>query len=89
MGGPAMGEKHEHHRDSEVEDYQHRRTEDFAIPESAKWIAAFINRIGFPIFAFCVLSYFYFVGLQKNTAVIGELRDVMLSVKVSLDAPRR
>lgn len=81
-------EKHEHKRDSEDDIVEHRREEDYVIPASAKWIASFINRIGFPIFAFCVLSYFYWVGLQKNTAVIGELRDVMLSVKVSLDARR-
>lgn len=83
-----MSEKHEHKRIDEDEPMEHRREEDAMIPASAKWIAAFINRIGFPIFAFCVLSYFYFVGLQKNTAIIGELRDVMMAVKVSLDARR-
>ncbi len=83
-----MSDRHEHHRDSEEEEFLHRREEDMAIPIWMKWSANFINRIGFPIFAFCILSYFYFVGLQKNTAVIGELRDVMLSVKVSLDARR-
>lgn len=83
-----MNDQHKHRRDDEPGDITHEREDDLAVPASAKWAAAFINRIGFPIFAFCILSYFYFVGLQKNTAVIGELRDVMLSVKISLDARR-
>lgn len=83
-----MSDKHEHRRDSEDDVILHERAEDVAIPSSAKWAAAFINRIGFPIFAFCILSYFYWVGLQKNTAVIGELRDVMMAVKLSMDARR-
>lgn len=83
-----MTDKHEHKRDSEEEEFEHKRVEDFAIPDSAKWMAAFINRIGFPIFAFCLLSYFYFVGLKQNTEAINNLKDVMISVKVSLDARR-
>lgn len=83
-----MTDKHAHHRDEEDALIEHRREEDMAIPEWMKWIAAFINRIGFPIFAFCILSYFYWVGLNKNTQIIGELRDVMLAVKVSLDSRR-
>lgn len=82
-----MSEKHEHRRDSE-EWVEHRRDDDMAMPNWVKWTAAFLNRVGFPIFAFCVLAYFYFIGLQKNTMVIGELRDVMLAVKISLDARR-
>lgn len=81
-------DKHEHRRDSEDEIVEHRRAEDFIIPYSAKWVATFINRIGFPIFAFCLLSYFYWVGLRQNTTALSELRDVMLAVKVSLDARR-
>ena len=81
-----MTDKREHHRDSEESDFAHERSDDYAIPDSAKWIAAFINRIGFPIFAFCLLAYFYFVGLKQNTEAITQLKDVMISVKTSLDS---
>lgn len=77
---------HGHHRDSEDALMVHRREEDFAIPDSAKWVAAFINRIGFPIFAFCLLAYFYFVGLKQNTAAIIQLKEVMLTVQTTLQA---
>lgn len=83
-----MTEKREHHRDSEDLEFEHKRVDDFAIPDSAKWMAAFINRIGFPIFAFCLLAYFYFVGLKQNTEAIIDLKGVMMAVKVSLDARR-
>lgn len=83
-----MSEKHEHRRDSEDDEFVHARRDDFIVPDSAKWIAAFINRIGFPIFAFCLLSYFYFVGLKQNTQAILDLKEVMISVRASLDARR-
>lgn len=83
-----MNEKHEHRRENEPYDVEHKREDDYAIPASAKWIAAFINRIGFPIFAFCVLSYFYVIKMDENTVVLRQLRDVMMAVKVSLDARR-
>lgn len=82
-----MTEKHEHKRDSETMEFEHHRADD-GIPANAKWIADFVNRIGFPIFAFLVLAYAYFVQLNNNTRVIGELRDVMMAVKVSLDSRR-
>lgn len=72
-----MNEKYEH-------SLERRRGE--SIPEWLKGLAAFINRIGFPIFAFCVLAYFTFVIQVKTTNVIGELRDVMLAVKASLES---
>lgn len=80
-----MSERHVHCRDDEGNLIVHRREDDFSMPNMVRWAATFINRVGFPIFAFCVLAYFYFVGLQKNTKVIGELRDVMMAVKMSLD----
>ena len=58
------------------------------VPNWMKWSATFINRVGFPIFAFCVLAYIVFVKMDQNTKVISELRDVMLSVKVTMDARR-
>lgn len=54
---------------------------EFDMPPAAKWIAAFINRIGFPIFAFCIMTYMCFVSLrdmskniQTNTSVIASLQ---------------
>ena len=55
---------------------------DHDVPIKARWIADFINRIGFPIFAFCVLAVAYFwqldhmrISYESNTARIVESVD--------------
>ncbi len=38
---------------------------DSEIPVVLKWVMTFINRIGFPIVAFGVVSYLCFVTIEK------------------------
>lgn len=59
----------------------HEREDDYGMPVSFKVIAAFINRIGFPIFAFCVMTYICFWTLAKNTEALNQNTLVLQSLK--------
>lgn len=54
----------DHRRDSDLEEYEHRR-EDDEIPHWLKWIFIAINRVGFPIVAFFFMWYISTVSLKK------------------------
>lgn len=58
---------------------------DQGMPVWMKWSADFIQRIGFPIFMCLVMTYFCFFVLERNTKAITDLKDVLVSVKSSID----
>jgi hypothetical protein len=42
------------------------------IPKFLKLIMVFIDRVGFPVLAFCLMFYFAFFTLQKMTIALAE-----------------
>ena len=42
------------------------------MPSTLRYIMIFIDRIGFPILAFCIMSYICFVTLNKLTDALTE-----------------
>lgn len=68
----------------------HRRSNDelSQIPPTLKYVLIFIDRVGFAIFAFCLISYICFisigkvnVSLQQNTTAIQELSSTIRTLK--------
>lgn len=45
---------------------------DHDMPKALRWTMEFINRVGFPIFAFIVLAYLCFVSLGKLERAVTE-----------------
>ena len=44
-------------------------------PGALKWVMVFIDRVGFPIVAFCIMAYMCFVTLDKvKTATEAQTR---------------
>lgn len=62
--------------------YSHR---DDDLPPYLKWTMNFINRIGFPIVAFGVMSYMCFISIKEQTTAINQLKEVFISMKGSID----
>lgn len=59
-----------------------RRQSDFeGMPLSFKVVATFINRIGFPIFAFCVLAWFHFIQYPKLVEAINQNTSALVVLK--------
>lgn len=55
--------EHRHHRDSEMESFEHDRSGE--IPRWLGWTLTSINRVGFPIVAFFFMWYFATVSMKK------------------------
>lgn len=64
---------------------EHHREADGYIPSRIKWIMTFINRVGFPIVAFGVVSYLCFATIKEQGKAILELKEVFISMKGSID----
>ena len=56
------------------------------IPSQIKWAMTFINRNGFPIVAFAVVSYICFVTLKEQSKAISSVNDTLIGVKGSIDS---
>jgi hypothetical protein len=48
------------------------------VPPTVRWASDFINRIGFPIFAFCVISYLLFIKIGHMEENYKEQTDRMV-----------
>lgn len=70
---------HEHNR-FEEDARIHFRKGDNNMPEMLKWAANFIQRVGFPIFMCCILSYLMFEVLNKNTQAVNDLRVAIVTL---------
>lgn len=47
------------------------------IPTKLKWTFVAINRVGFPILAFFIMTYICYVSLNRNTEAIVRLTSVV------------
>ena len=65
----------------------HEKLDD--VPLYLKWVMTFINRIGFPIMVCCWLAYQQFVSGKETIQALQEFKQVMISVKETLDQQNR
>lgn len=66
---------------------QHERTDD--MPTYLKWGMTFINRVGFPIMVCVWLAYQQFVQAKETVKALQDFKEVMLSVKDTLEQQNR
>lgn len=76
---------HSHRRDDERDERNHER-ENEGLPDWAIITIAFIQRLGFPIFVCCCLMAFIWIQQREMIKAINDFKDVMVSVKYSIDA---
>lgn len=55
--------------------------DDSIIPAWLKYIMVFIDRVGFPIVAFGVMTYMCFVTLEKLTVSLNNLTQAVLTLR--------
>jgi hypothetical protein len=65
----------------------HERLDD--LPPYLKWIMTFINRVGFPVLVCIWLAYQQFVLGKETVKAISEFKEVMISVKDTLEQQNR
>lgn len=53
------------------------------IPSTLKFIMTFIDRVGFPILAFLIMSYLCFVSIEKLTVVVQDVKIALIDLKAS------
>jgi hypothetical protein len=56
------------------------------IPLKLKWTLTAINRVGFPILAFLIMTYLCYVSLNRNTDAIAKLTAVVERLADRIDA---
>lgn len=56
------------------------------IPLKLKWALIAINRVGFPILAFLIMTYLCYVSLNRNTEAISKLTAVVERLADRVDA---
>lgn len=65
----------------------HGRSDD--LPQYLKWFMTFVNRLGFPIMVCVWLAYQQFVSGKETIKAIQEFKEVMMSVKETLEQQNR
>lgn len=55
------------------------------MPGPLRWFLVAFKQVGFPVMVTCFLAYMLFVENVKSRAAMNDFKDVMMSVKTSID----
>lgn len=66
---------------------EHTRQSDLQadMPKFLRWAMVFIDRLGFPIFAFLLMCYIVFVGMKNITESLTQNTQVLAALVTKID----
>lgn len=59
------------------------------LPASLRWFLVAFKQVGFPVLVCAYLAYMQFVDGKDQRKSLGEFKDVMLSLKATIDQQNR